>query len=184
MRTLRRESAGSLQPRTLLESENPYESRRLTVEYDGVTTAAYLHDGPTTVAATRIANHVPAPASTDVARIESGQAPIMPSGHTKLPEGRPPIEPGTLEPLWVEEGDGVAGLENGKLLAVIPGWSDASRGMPGYSRDIVGQTPFGWSLDDAMEGLGPRGGRGPGHWEWRPPEVVLGGSAACCPRSA
>ena len=82
MPTLRRESAGSLQPKTLLESENPYESRRLTVEYDGVTTAAYLHDTSTTVAATWIANHVPAPASTDVARIESGQAPIMPAGHT------------------------------------------------------------------------------------------------------
>ncbi|HXP53412.1 MAG TPA: suppressor of fused domain protein [Streptosporangiaceae bacterium] len=167
MPTLRRESAGSLQPRTLLESENPYESRRLTVEYDGVTTAAYLHDGPTTVAATWIANHVPAPASTDVARIESGQAPIMPSGHTKLPEGRAPIEPGTLEPLWFEEGDGVAVLENGKLLAVIPGWSDASRGMPGYSRDVVGQTPFGWSLDDAMEGLGPRVERARAYWRWR-----------------
>src|ERR1700757_1959376 len=138
MPTLRRESAGSLQPRTLLESENPYESRRLTVEYDGVTTAAYLHDATTTVAATWIANHVPAPASTDVARIESGQAPIMPASHTKLPEGRDPIEP-----VGFGEGDGVAVLEDGKLLAVIPGWSDASRGMPGYSRDIVGQTPFG-----------------------------------------
>src|SRR5580693_1317764 len=167
MPTLRRESAGSLQPGTLLESENPYESRRLTVEYDGVTTAAYLHDATTTVAATWIANHVAAPASTDVARIESGQAPIMPSGHTKLPEGRPPIEPGTPEPLWFEEGDGVAVLENGKLLAVIPGWSDASRGMPGYSRDIVGQTPFGWSLDDAMEGLGPRVEQASAFWKWR-----------------
>ena len=28
--------------------------------------------------------------------------------------------------------------------------------MPGYSRDVIGQTPFGWSLDDAIEGLGPR----------------------------
>src|SRR5579875_3220784 len=174
MPTLRRESAGSLQPKTLLESENPYESRRLTVEYDGVTTAAYLHDGPTTVAATWIANHVPAPASTDVARIESGQAPIMPSGHTKLPEGRAPIEPGTLEPLWFEEGDGVAVLENGKLLAVIPGWSDASRGMPGYSRDVVGQTPFGWSLDDAMEGLGPRVERARAYWKWRSHERSWG----------
>ena len=58
-------------------------------------------------------------------------------------------------------------LENGKLLAVIPGWSDASRGMPGYSRDVVGQTPFGWSLDDAMEGLGPRVERARAYWKWR-----------------
>src|SRR6201992_4277242 len=159
MPTLRRESAGSLQPKTLLESENPYESRRLTVEYDGVTTAAYLHDATSTVAATWIANHVPAPASTDVDRIESGQAPIMPAGHTKLPEGPPPCEPRTRERLCSKEANGVPVLENGKLLAVIPGWSDASRGMPGYSRDIVGQTPLGWSLGDAMEGVGPRGDR-------------------------
>ena len=171
---LRRVSTESQQPRMLLESVNPYESRRLTVEFDGVTTAAYLHDETSTVAATWIANHVPAPASPDPARIEAGQAPIMPSGHTKLPEGRPPIEPGTLEPLWFEEGDGVAVLENGKLLAVIPGWSDARRGMPGYSRDILGQTPFGWSLDDAMEGLGPRVDRARVYSQWRSDERSWG----------
>ena len=174
MPTLRRVSTESQQPRMLLESVNPYESRRLTVEFDGVTTAAYLHDETSTVAATWVANHVPAPASPDPSRLEAGQAPIMPSGHTKLPEGRPPIEPGTLEPLWFEEGDGVAVMENGKLLAAIPGWSDARRGMPGYSRDILGQTPFGWSLDDAMEGLGPRVDRARAYWQWRSDERSWG----------
>jgi hypothetical protein len=43
---------------------------------------------------------------------------------------------------------------------VIPGWSDMSKGMPGYSRDVIGQTPFGWSLDDAIEGPGTAGGAG------------------------
>jgi len=171
---LHRVSTESQQPKMLLESVNPYGSRRLTVEFDGVTTAGYLHDETSTVAATWIANHVPAPASPDPARIEAGQAPIMPSGHTKLPEGRPPIEPGTLEPLWFEEGDGVAVLENGKLLAVIPGWSDARRGMPGYSRDILGRTPFGWSLDDAMEGLGPRVDRARIYSQWRSDERSWG----------
>jgi hypothetical protein len=174
MPTLRRASAQSRQPRTLLESVNPYESRRLTVVDDGVTTAAYLHDDTSTIAATWIANHQPAPASTDLSRINAGQAPVMPAGHTKLPEGRPPLEPATLEPLWFEEGDGVAVLENGKLLAVIPGWSDAGRGMPGYSRDILGQTPFGWSLDDAMEGLGPRVDRARAYWQWRRDERSWG----------
>jgi hypothetical protein len=28
----------------LLDSESPYGSRRLLVEYDGATTAAYVHD--------------------------------------------------------------------------------------------------------------------------------------------
>src|SRR5579859_3673195 len=32
-------------PVTLLDSESPYGSRRVVVEYDGWTTAAYMHDG-------------------------------------------------------------------------------------------------------------------------------------------
>src|SRR6267154_2175347 len=93
-------------PEILLTSESPYGSRRLVVEYDGFTTAAYVYDQTAVIAAA-----------------------------------------------------GVALVEGGQLLAVIPGWSDMSRGMPGYSRECVGQTPFAWSLDDAMEGLGPRADR-------------------------
>jgi hypothetical protein len=160
------------QPITLLESVSPYGSRRVTVEYDGVTTAAYLHDesGPdsgSTVSATWIANHLPAPAAVDEARLELGRAPLMPAGRTRLPGGRPPLDADTLEALWFEEGDGAAIFENGRPLAVIPGWSDMNRGMPGYSRDIIGQTPFGWSLQDAMEGLAPRLERARSFWRWR-----------------
>ena len=39
--------------------------------------------------------------------------------------------------------------------------------MPGYSRDVVGQTPFGWPLDEAMEGLAPRLERSRAYWRWR-----------------
>jgi hypothetical protein len=39
--------------------------------------------------------------------------------------------------------------------------------MPGYSSDVIGQTPFGWSLDDAMEGLAPRLERSRAYWRWR-----------------
>jgi len=155
------------QPQILLESENPYASRRLLVECDGVTTAAYLHAKNTAIAATWIANHVPAPATTDLARLNAGEAPVMPMAHTKHPDGRPVLEPGALRALWLEEGDGVVLLEYGGLLAVLPGWSDMSRGMPGYCRDVIGQTPFGWSLDDAMEGLGPRAAQAEDFWRWR-----------------
>ena len=154
-------------PRILLESDSPYASRRVVVEYDGSTTAAYLHDKTSAIAATWIANHEQAPAFTDPAKLNSGKAPIMPADHTKHPDGTPVPEPHTLSALWLEEGDGVAILENGQLLAVIPGWADISKGMPGYSRDVIGQTPFGWSLDDAMEGLGPRVGRATRFWRWR-----------------
>jgi hypothetical protein len=152
---------------TLLDSVSPYGSRRLTVEFDGATTAAYLHDETTVIAATWIANHVRAPRTTDPSRLNAGQAPVMPASRTNHPRGRPPLDPATLQALWFEEGDGVALLERGTLLAVIPGWSDMSRGMPGYSRDVIGQTPFGWSLDDAIEGLGPRVERAREFWEWR-----------------
>ena len=59
-------------------------------------------------------------------------------------------------------------LENGRPLAVLAGWSDSDRGMPGYSRDVIGQTPFGWSLDDAMEGFAARLERSRSFWRWRP----------------
>ncbi len=152
---------------TLLDSVSPYGARRLTVEFDGATTAAYLRDETTVIAATWIANHVRAPRTSDPERINAGQAPLMPAGRTKHPRGRPPLDPATVTALWFEEGDGVALLERGTLLAVIPGWADSSRGMPGYSRDVIGQTPFAWALDDAIDGLGPRVERAAAFWEWR-----------------
>jgi hypothetical protein len=61
----------------------------MVVECDGSTTAAYLHDKTTAIAATWIANHEQAPASTDLGRLNSGKAPVMPAGHVKHPDGRP-----------------------------------------------------------------------------------------------
>jgi len=160
-------SAGPQQPAVLLESVSPYGSRRVVVEYDGTTTAAYLHDEANAIAATWIANHGRAPRAPDLARLSSGQAPEMPADHTRRPAGRPLLEPGSLRALWLEEGDGVAILENGEPVAVLPGWSDMSKGIPGYSRDVIGQTPFGWSLDDAMAGLGDRIAAAESFWKWR-----------------
>ena len=37
-----------------------------------------------------------------------------------------------------------------------------SRGMPGYARDAVGESPFAWSLEEALRGPGRPGGQGPG----------------------
>ena len=170
MATSHPEASGPVSPRppvTLLESVSPYGSRKVTVEYDGLTTAAYLHDDTAAISATWIANHRPAPPATDQARLEAGRAPLMPAGRTKHPGGRAPLQAETLEALWFEEGDGVAIFEHGQPIAVIAGWSDMDRGMPGYSSDVIGQTPFGWSLDDAMEGLAPRLERSRAYWRWR-----------------
>jgi hypothetical protein len=158
---------GPSHPETLLDSPSPYGSRRVTVEYDGLTTAAYLYDDSAAISATWIANHQPAPPATDRIRLDGGRAPLMPAAQTKHPGGTPPLQAAALEALWLEEGDGVAILEHGRPLAVITGWSDSSRGMPGYSSDVIGQTPFGWSLDEALEGLAPRLERSRSYWRWR-----------------
>ena len=170
MGTSHTETAGPGTPVTLLESSSPYGSRRVTVEYDGLTTAAYLHDDTAVISATWIANHQPAPDSIDSraqARLDAGRTPLMPASLIKHPGGRGSLRGSALQALWFEEGDGVAILENGQPLAVIAGWSDMDRGMPGYSRDVIGQTPFGWSLDEAMEGLAPRLERSRAYWRWR-----------------
>src|SRR6202049_2147819 len=88
------------QPEVLRESESPYGSRRVVVEYDGVTTAAYLYDGATVVAASWIANHEEAPATTEPDQLAAGQAPMMPAGHTKHPAGRAPLHSPTPRGLW------------------------------------------------------------------------------------
>src|ERR1700678_3203254 len=84
-------------PVTLLESFSPYGSRKVTVEYDGLTTAAYLHDDTSAISATWIANHRPAPQGTDQARLDAGRAPLMPAGRTKHPAGRPPLQAGVQQ---------------------------------------------------------------------------------------
>jgi hypothetical protein len=158
---------GLEEPAILLDDESPYGSRRVTVEYDGSTTAAYLHDGSGPIAATWIANHSPAPRLVDVSALSSGRAPQMPADHTRHPAGRPRLEPASLRALWLEEGDGVVVLEGGTPVAVIPGWASMAKGMPGYARDVIGQTPFAWSLEQAMEGLQPRIMAAGRFWEWR-----------------
>src|SRR5260370_26155309 len=124
-------AARSRRPQILLQTESPYANRRVAVERDGVTTAAYLHSSTTPIAATWIANHVPSPATTDLARLNARQAPPMPAAHTKHPDGRPLPEPGALRALWLEEGDAVVILEYGGLLAGPPGAVDTAPRMCG-----------------------------------------------------
>jgi hypothetical protein len=149
----------------VLTDTSPYGSRAVTVECDGVSSVAYLRDAEGGIhGAVWLANHGQAPSSVDQNRI---QAPVMPVANTRVPEGSPPFTAGELDVLWFEEGDGAALYRNGELLAVIPGWSDLERGMPGYARDAVGESPFAWSLEEALEGLAPRIAKARSYWEWR-----------------
>ncbi|GAA0428671.1 hypothetical protein Acor_71120 [Acrocarpospora corrugata] len=155
----------------VLTSTNPYGSRTLSVERDQVSTVAYLRDPSGTVhGAVWLANHVPAPTSVDHGRLAAGLPPIMPIAHTRFPQGTEPFDGSRLQALWFEEGDGVALFEEEELLAVIPGWADLDRGMPGYARDARGESPFGWELAEALDGLVPRVRKAMEYWTWREAE--------------
>lgn len=153
-------------PATLLDQVSPYGSRKITVECDDAVTAMYLHTPAAVRAATWVANHCPAPDRFDQSRIDAGLTPVMPADHTKHPAGRPRLDPAQLEVLWFAEGDGAALLERGQPVAVIAGWSDADRGLPGYSAEAVGWTPFAGSLSEAASGLTPALDRAARHWRW------------------
>ncbi|MFI0422036.1 suppressor of fused domain protein [Spongiactinospora sp. 9N601] len=150
----------------LLTDANPYGSRTLVVERDEISSVAYLcAPGGEVHGAVWLANHLPAPAAVDASRLDAGLPPLMPRANTRHPAGRRPL--GELSVLWFEEGDGAALYEDGELLAVIPGWADMARGMPGYSREALGETSFAWALEEAMEGLAPRVAKAASYWEWR-----------------
>lgn len=158
-------SSGGSASTIILSDTSPYGSRRLVIETDGVTTVAYLRDvQDTVVGAVWIANHQAAPAELDPARLEAGAPPAMPAGRTSRPEGRGPLDPSALEVVWFEEGDGAAVLESGELLCVIPVWSDMNRGIPGYSRDTTGQTPFAFPLGEELEEFAGRVEQSREHW--------------------
>ncbi|GAA2457232.1 suppressor of fused domain protein [Actinomadura vinacea] len=168
MSVLRRGSAAGKGPAvTVVRTEaSPYGSRLLVVETDGIVSAAYLKDSrDTVVGAVWITNHGAVPAAVDETRLDDGQTPMLPASHVLHPEGRPQLKADALEVVWFEEGDGVAVLEEGEPLFVIPGWSDMSRGIPGYSRDVTGQSPFAFPLDDEIEEFGPRIDRARDHWK-------------------
>src|SRR5260221_2652256 len=135
-------SAQPGRPATLLDSQSPYGSRRVVIEYDSWTTAAYMHDSSDPIAATWLANHRKAPGDVNLTLLDSGQAPEMPEGYTKHPDGRPPIDPQELRAVWFEEGDGGALYEGTDLLAVMPGRSVLAKCMPGCSRSLTRPTPL------------------------------------------
>lgn len=153
--------------KAVLSDTSPYQSRKLVIETDGATTVAYLKDArDAVIGAAWIANHRPASRRLDQARLDAGLPPTMPAAGTKHPAGRPALDARTLDVVWFEEGDGVAILEAGEPICVIPVWSDMSRGIPGYSRDATMQSPFAFPLDEELEEFGPRIRQAQAYWEW------------------
>jgi suppressor of fused protein SUFU len=154
--------------KVVLSETSPYRSRTLVIESDRVASAAYLKDAQDTViGAAWIANHRKGPQDLDQSRIEAGRPPALPAAVTKHPGGRPALDAAALEVVWFEEGDGAAVLEGGEPICVIPVWSDLSRGIPGYSRDVISQSPYAYPLDSAIGEFGPRIRQAQAYWDWR-----------------
>lgn len=159
--------------RVLLDEYSPYHSRRIVVECDSRTTAAYLMDARGRIRVpVWLANHDVAPETGDPSSgLYRGEAPLMPAAHTRHPQGRAPFAPGALRAVWFEEGDGVALLESGadgdSLLAVVPGWAEADSGIPGYAREAIGRSPYAWALDPVRAQLWPRVVHAEAYWNWR-----------------
>jgi len=156
-------------PQIIVNQTNPYGSLRIVVAWDGATTTAYLLDEPagSLRAALWLANHVPAPAVFTMDDMTTAHAPVMPAGATVHPQGREPLDPTALRVIWFEEGDGLALVEGGEAMAVIPGWADPEAGFPGYSRDAVGRTRLGWEFDESIEALAARVRQADRYWTWR-----------------
>ncbi|GAA0219407.1 suppressor of fused domain protein [Actinomadura nitritigenes] len=168
MSVLRRGTASPRTPSaTIVHAEaSPYGSRRLVVESDGEVTSAYLRDArDSVIGAVWVANHRKAPSSLDRPRLDAGGAPLLPESHVAHPQGREAIDVSALEVVWFEEGDGVAVLEAGDPLFVIPGWSDMGRGIPGYARDATEQSPFAFPMEEEIAEFGPRIERAREHWK-------------------
>lgn len=133
------------EPRIRKEEIGPNGNLRATVEDDGRSVHLYLEgiteDHPFGVRSCWVRNLRPAPALIEAERMQAGLAPMLPARYCVDPEAGKPLRSEDLEFLWFESGDGVALLENGEVLAVIPPWSGRG-GFSGYARDCALASPL------------------------------------------
>lgn len=123
----------------LLEEANPYQTQVAQVESDGRTVYLYLSpvdDLPGQTRAIWIQNLESAPASTDRAAMQSGQAPLRKQSACRHPEGSTLYKNEELDLVWFPEGSGVSLYRNGEVEAILPPWSGRD-GMMGYAREAL-----------------------------------------------
>lgn len=159
----------SRQPEVLVESRSPLCDIQAFAEENDTCVYFYLWWRPGSdraqVKSCWVCNTKPAPDDPDKAAMDRGEAPRMPrSGCGHDPAGIR-LDKKALSILWLEEGDAAALLENGKILALIPGWAWREERFPGYARYAVGTTPFAWTLKDAEAALAPRVEKSRAYWE-------------------
>lgn len=125
--------------RILLEEPGPNGNIKAIVEDDGRSIYLYLEGTEESGFGVRscwVRNLRPAPAMLEVERMQAGLPPMLQAKYCVDPEAGLPLNPKQLELLWFEEGDAVALLADGDVLAVIPPWSGI-QGFSGYARDCA-----------------------------------------------
>ena len=92
-----------------------------------------------------VRNLAAAPSTFSRKRARRGEPPMLPKDFCAHPNGAPALKADRLSILWFEEGDAAALLEDGNILAVIPGWSGRN-GFHGFARDHIGDSDLAWEL--------------------------------------
>jgi len=139
----------------LLEETSPCCPITAIVEQDNRVAYLYLW-GPEGssfgVKSCWIRNLDEAPNKVDSKLLEKGVPPMMPKDKCLHPTGLQPLNKEHLKIVWLEEGDGVALIENGEPLAIIPSWG-GNGGFYGYSKESKGEGDFAWELNSTNEML-------------------------------
>lgn len=141
------------EPATILQASSPHGNLEAIVEQDERVTYLYLRAPENEefgIESCWIRNHSTAPEDLDLDGMNQGIPPMLPREFCLSPDGSNFLDPGRLSLVWFPEGDGIALLEDGQVLAAIPGWAGPN-GFPGYARDCVGQSPLCWKLENATD---------------------------------
>ena len=168
MELFRKKTPEKKTPKLLVESWSPVCDIQAFAEESETCIYFYLWRDPNTdhaqVKCCWVCNTAPAPEEIDEAAMGRGEAPRMPrSGCAHDPNGLRGLRKSDLSIVWLEEGDGAALLEKGKILALIPGWA-WSHDFKGYARYAVGTAPFAWELSQAEAVLAHRVERSAAYW--------------------
>ncbi len=141
------------EPEIILEEVSPYGNLEAIVEQDDRVGYLYLRSPESEEFGLKtcwIRNLAKAPDTLDVEGMRGGCSPMLPKEFCLHPEGREKLDPVRLRMVWFPEGDGVALMEDGEMIAAIPSWS-GFKGFSGYARDCTGQSSMCWKLDDPTE---------------------------------
>ena len=151
----------------LLEEWSPVCSIQAVVEDNGQAVYFYLWVNPGSENAEIrncwICNRVPAMEDMDYEAMKMGMAPRMPRAYVTHDSEGICLDREKVSLVWFEEGDGAALYEDGRMIAVIPGW--AGREFPGYSLYAKGMAPFAWELQEALPVLEQRMERSRMYWD-------------------